>query len=335
MSIKTIAEKAGVSTATVSNVINGNYHKVSEETRARIESIIAEMNYKPSAVARSLAGTESHLIALVVPYINMHSSFESSPYYAHIIAALEQYVRNRGYYLMLRCAEDVQEIIPLLTAWNVDGAFFLGISGTDVSEIRHGLHAPLVFLDTYSDEKIVNIGIDDYRGGFLSARYLIGKGHRRIALVSPDHKHGGVIGERFRGFTDACAEASLSFSEEDVFYSDTYYEKGIAVGQDIVLSGRSYTAAAAMADIVAIGMLEGFRQCGVRVPEDMSVIGFDNIPEGALVTPKLTTIEQDFHKKARLAGDYLFRMIEGDTSVFVNQTMEIHVLERDSVQSVL
>ena len=332
MNLKTIAELAGVSTATVSNVLNGNFNKVSEETRKKVEAIIHETDYKPSLMARSLAKKESRMIGLVLPYISPDQDLMSSLYYAYIAAALERVVRNEDYYLMLRCVRDVKEIIPLLTAWNVDGAFFLGIYEEEIERIREEFDAPSVFIDTYSEKGgIVNVGIDDYRGGFLAARYLIGKGHRRFALARPPLLGPGVISERSRGFLDACRESGVDFSDEDVFLTDTYYSSGIALAQDVILSGRGYTAVAAMSDVVAIGAMEGLRQCGVRVPEDFSVIGFDNVPESRLVTPKLTTIEQDFRAKAEKAGEFIFRMIRGERELTADERLPIRIVERESV----
>ncbi|MCR5324066.1 MAG: LacI family transcriptional regulator [Lachnospiraceae bacterium] len=335
MNLKDIAERAGVSTATVSNVINGNYHKVSEETRSRIENIIRETNYQPSVAARSLAGTQNRMIGLVVPYISSMEEFTISPYYTCVVSALERYVRNRDYYLLLRCVPDVHNILPFLSAWNVDGAIFIGVLGPDVAEIKKGLKAPAVFLDTYTEEKVVNVGIDDYRGGYLAARYLIGKGHRKVALASPDPSMGGVIGERYRGFCDACREAGVEFSSADVFRTDTIYYNAIAVGQDVALSGRGYTAVAAMADIVAIGIMEGIRQCGFRTPDDISVIGFDNINEGAYTTPKLTTVEQDMKGKAELVGKYLMNMIETREDLTANEKLPVCIKERESVRTIV
>ncbi len=334
MNQKEIAELAGVSIATVSNVLNGNFQKVSEETRRRIESIMQETDYQPNAAARSLAKRESRMIALVVPYIGKQEDFLTNPYYAHMIAALEQYVRNKGYYLMLRCVGGCPEVIPLLSSWNVDGAFFIGVLEQEVREIRTNLQVPTVFIDTYADEKIVNVGLDDYRGGYLSARYLIGKGHRKIALASPDHEGKGVVGERYRGFTDACREAGISLLPEDIFYAASVYQSAVKVGQDIVFSGRGYTAVAAMSDIVAFGLMEGMRQCGVNTPDDISVIGFDNLPETEYMTPKLTTIAQDFKEKANAAGDCLFRMLEGEKDYTADLHLPIRVVERNSVRTV-
>ena len=150
MNLKMIAERAGVSTATVSNVINGNDHKVSEETRKKVNEIIKETNYKPNAIARSLAKKESRIIGLVVPYLGKNEDFFTNPYNAHIIAAIERCVRNEDYYLMMRCVHDPKEIVPLLSSWNVDGAFFLGIFTQEVKAIKKMIDAPVVFIDTYA-----------------------------------------------------------------------------------------------------------------------------------------------------------------------------------------
>ena len=335
MNLKTIAEKAGVSTATVSNVINGNNHKVSDETRRKIEQIIKETNYRPSIAARSLVKKETRIIGLVIPYINNDTYCMINPYTAHIVAALEQYVRKRDYYLMLRCVSEVRDILPLLSAWNVDGAVFLGVWEPDVKKVLEGLKSPAVFIDTYtSDKDIVNVGIDDYKGGYLSAKYLISKGHKKIALASPEYKLRGVINERYNGFVAACREAGINFTDNDVIKVNTIYQDAIAAGQDLALSGKGYTAVAAMSDMVAFGLSEGLKQCGIRVPDDVSVIGFDNIPDGVLVSPKLTTIEQDFMAKATKAGDYLFRMIDGEMDLKIDDRLPIRIKERQSVQSI-
>ncbi len=334
MNLKDIAKLAGVSSATVSNVINGNYQKVSDKTRAKVEKIIRENDYKPNAMARSLVKKESKIIGLVVPYVGEAEDFLVNPYNAHIIAALENYVRSRDYYLMLRCVGRTGEVIPLLSSWNVDGAFFLGVLEKEVSQIQNALDVPVVYLDTYAEkEKIMNVGLDDYRGGFLSARYLLGCGHKKIALATPEYEESGVIKERFRGFSDALAEAGIKLSPKDIYRTDSMYSSAIKVGQDIALSGKDYTAVATMSDIVAFGLIEGMRQCGVSVPDDMSIIGFDNLPESEYFTPKLTTIGQDFGEKARAAGDMMFDLIEGKTDL-KEVHLTVKVVERQSVRTI-
>ncbi len=333
MNIKTIAELVGVSTATVSNVINGNYGKVSPKTREKIESVIRETGYKPNVMARSLVKKSSRLIGLVVPYLGRDEDFFTNPYNAHMIASIERYIRARDYYLMLRCVGDPAQIVPLLSSWNVDGAFFLGIYKEEVRQILKQLDIPLVFFDTYAaGEKIVNVGIEDYRGGYLMARYLIGKGHKKLALVTPDVSSEGVIKERYKGFTDACKESGITFKPGNIYYSDSTYKDAMQIGQDIAFGAGQYTAVACMSDIVAFGVTEGLRQCGLRIPYDVSVMGFDNLPDCDFMTPKLTSVAQDFELKARKGGDYLFRMIDGERNLVIDDRQPIRVVERQSVR---
>ncbi len=335
MNLKDIAKLAGVSTATVSNVLNGNTSKVSAVTKERIEKIIKEVDYKPNAMARSLAKKESRMIGLVVPYIGPDEDFFMNPYYARMIAALERYVRSKEYYLMLRCVPDCRQVIPQLSSWNVDGVFFLGVVEPDVKEIISALDAPVVFLDTYTKEKgVVNVGLDDYKGGYLSARYLIGKGHRKIALACPDYKWPGVVQERYLGFKKACEEAKIEFTEDDIYRTDTVYNGAITVGNDIALSGNGYTAVATMSDIVAFGIIEGIKQCGFSVPDDISVIGFDNLKEGEYVNPKLTTISQDINEKANAAGRGMFEILEGNKDYTADIHLPVQIIERQTVREV-
>lgn len=340
MNLKTIAERAGVSTATVSNVINGNYHKVSKATRAKVEAIIEETDYKPNVIARSLATKESRIIGLVVPYIGENQTFLANPYNAHLVAELEQIVRKHDYYLMIRSVSQCKEILPMLSSWNTDGAIFLGVMDEEVDEINCVLKSPKVFLDTYvtGDKQIANVGIDDYRGGYLSARYLISKGHQRLALVSPDKGGGcvGVISERYRGFKKACEENGIDFNEErDVFLSDSVFGSAIETGQNIAFSDGHYTGVSVMSDIVAAGVIEGLIECGLKVPEDVSVVGFDNLPECDQIRPKLATIGQNFNQKARKACDLLFAQIAGDEDAFTkNIVLPIRIVERQSVRDI-
>ncbi len=327
---------AGVSIATVSNVVNGNYRKVSEKKRQEIEKIIRDSGYKPNAIARSLAKNESRIIGLVVPYIGPDEDFTANPYHAQIIAALEKNVRNRDYYLMIRCVNLGREVIPLLSSWNVDGAFFLGVMEKEVREITRALDVPVVFVDTYTrDKSIVNIGIDDYRGGSLLAGYLTDKGHKKIALAIPDFQGKGVIRERYNGFCDALKEAGCDFNDEDIFRTDTLYKPAIDVAGDIVSSKRGYTAIATMSDIVALGIMEGLRQHGMTVPEDMSVMGFDNLPQTNLISPRLTTIAQDIAEKAGAASKAMFDMIMNKENMTMDLHLPVQVMEGESVRSLL
>lgn len=336
MNLKSIAAKAGVSTATVSNVINGNHHKVSKETLAKVLKIIEENNYQPNATARSLASKESKIIGVAIPKIGNEESFAVSPYNTQILALLEKYIRNQDYYLMMRMVGEYDEIAPLFSLWNVDGMVLVGASENDVKDIqKHLTNVPTVYIDTYADKlQIANVGIDDYESGYLVATYLLGKGHREIAFVGPNVNDSKVIQQRYQGFCDACAEKGVEITPAHVFETNTWYHRGVAMGQKIAISDIGFTAVAAMSDIVAFGIIEGLRLCGKSVPNDISVIGFDNLPECRYSNPKLTTVSQNLDKKVRLVGEHLFKMIREKETIAVNEKVDVEIVERQSVKDI-
>lgn len=332
MKIKDIAEKAGVSTATVSNVINGNHHKVSQATIEKVNKIMEELNYTPSATARSLATNESRIIGVVVPYLAEDQSFGTNPYIGQVIGTLESYVRRQGYYLLIRSVQECREIVSVFSSWNVDGAVILGAMPSEVANLEKGLKFPTVYLDTYAQNLgIANVGINDYEGGFLMARYLLGKGHRKIALVSPDSSPG-VMEERHRGFCDAMKERNVAFSREHFFEAATTSSSGITAGKKIAMSRQGFTAVAVMSDIVAIGVIDGLRKYGLNVPEDISVIGFDNSPICQYLNPGLTTVSQNIKEKAETACELLFHMIRNGETIAVNKVLDVELVERQSVK---
>ena len=334
MNLKTIAERAGVSTATVSNVINGNHHKVSRETIQRVNRVIEELHYSPNATARSLACKKSKIIGLLIPNTGSDMNFGSDPYIASAIALLEQIVRREGYYLFIRSVVRSREITSLAHTWNIDGLVILGAFGDEVAEIEEVLKdTPTVYTDTYAaDVPIANVGINDYKGGFLSARYLLGKGHRKIALVSPPLESPGVINERYRGFCDALKERGLALSPEDIFSAETNCEAGCEAGKAIALSGRGYTAVAAMSDTLALGVNRGLQLGGLNVPDDVSVIGFDNLRLSRFTTPAITTISQNIEEKFALVGKHLFQMIREGKKYAVNEVLDVEIVERQTVR---
>lgn len=335
MNLETIAKKAGVSTATVSNVINGKYHKVSKETIAKVQEIIEQNDYKPNATARSLASKESKIIGVVIPNLAPDETFSVSPYNAQILSLLENYIRNQGYYLMMRCVGSCEEIVPLFSTWNVDGMILLGVFKWEVEGIKKRLNVPTVYIDTYAEEyNIANVGIDDYKGGYLLAKYLLGKGHRDIAFVGPNVNSPGVIQERYRGLCDACEECGIEITEDHIFEAFTTYQHGVMAGNKIACAGIPFTAVASMSDILAFGVMEGLRLCGKKVPDDISVIGFDNLPECSYSTPKLTSISQNLPQKALLVGECLFRMIREKESISVNEKVDVEIIERQSVKDI-
>lgn len=334
MKIKDIARQAGVSTATVSNVINGNHHKVSQATIEKVQGIIAEMGYSPSATARSLASKESRIIGVVVPNLSEEEAFSINAYTTQAVGRLEQYVRKKGYYLMIRSVRKCEEIVPVVSGWNVDGVIFLGAFRSEVERIESLLKVPTIYVDTYApDLGIANVGINDRKGGYLMGKYLLDKGHRRIAFVGPSVESPGVIQQRYRGFCAALEEQGLEMAADQIFVAETRGQSGIETGMKIASSEQDFTAVAAMSDMLALGIMVGLRRGGRRVPEDVSVIGFDNLTACEYTYPTLTTIGQNIDEKCDLVCKHLFEMIKKKEKTPVNEVLDVELIERQSVKN--
>lgn len=334
LNLKTIAEMAGVSKVTVSNVLNGKFDRVSKETAERIQKIIEVTNYRPSATARSLSMKQSRIIGVVIPYLYANEAFSVRPYTAHILGYLERYIRNQGYYMMPRCVAESIDAIPDFTTWNVDGAFVLDLVGEDALRLQDKLNIPAVFIDTYADyASLATVRIDDYKGGYLAAKYLLDKGHRQIAFVSPPLTgNTGVMHERHRGFCGALREFGIEFDKEyHILTESVLLDHGIEAGKQIAASELHFTAVAAMADVLALGVIRGLRQCGRYVPEDVSVIGFDGLPECEYSYPALTSISQHLEEKAQCAGEYLFSMLRDGKTASGSREVDVELTERQSV----
>lgn len=333
MNLKEIAKLAGVSTVTVSNVINGKYNRASKDTIERVQKIVEENHYQPSATARSLITKKSRIIGVVIPWVDEGESFAKNPYNAQMLGYLSSYIRSRDYYLMLSCVEWTSQILPDVATWNVDGTFVLSTFAQDALQLSEKLHIPAVFIDTYpTDASLATVGIEDRQGGYLAARYLLDKGHRDIAFVGTPIRLPGVEQERYFGFCDAFADRGVDPGPDHRFeIANSRYSLGVEVGREIGAAARRFTAVAVMSDVVAFGVMEGLRQSGLRVPEDISVVGFDDLPECEYSHPRLTSVSQHLEEKARVAGDCLFSMLECGKTLPGARKVSVELAERDSV----
>jgi LacI family transcriptional regulator len=331
--IKDIANAVGVSCTTVSNVIHGRAGRVSAETIERINEAIDTLGYVPNMSARSLVSSSSRVIGMISHLkSNTRETIVEDPFHSAFIGSIEKTLRENGYYLMLRAVETTADLVAFLRNWNVDGLFFTGVFQDEFYEALSGLNIPIVLIDSYvPPSTMCNIGLEDYKGGYTATRYLIEKGHRDIAFASPTIKNRGVVSERFLGYKQALSEASIAFRPELVFEQELDTETTIALG--IRLSMRSdITAVFATADILAAGIMAGIQQSGKKVPDDISVIGFDDINLCRLTSPTLTTIHQDAPYKGKLAVNFLIDLLEKNPLKQREVILPIRLVERDSVK---
>lgn len=331
ITLKDIADEAGVSVMTVSNVVNGNHAKVSRATIARVEAIVSRRGYVPSASARSLAANSSHLVGLLVP-AGDDDRLMLSPHNVAVFGILERRLRDRGYHLLFRGVSSPAEVDVALRSWNLDGAVLLGFPDDDVDRFVAPPGTPILALDSYSaNPRTTGVRSDDFEGGRLAAAHLIERGHRRILFAGPPFPETGVVRQRFEGFRRAHVTAGLRWRPSDLAEADTTYEHGLELGRTLRRAHPQVSAVFATADILAVGLIEGLQLAGCTVPDDVSVVGFDNIDIGRYVTPKLTTVAQDFVAKATSAVQILMLEIEDAGSPGEPVVVGVELVPRGSV----
>ncbi|MBL4933150.1 LacI family DNA-binding transcriptional regulator [Clostridium paridis] len=333
--LKDIAKEANVSVTTVSNVIHGNYKRVAQETVDKIKMIIEKNNYVPNMTARSLVNKLSKIIGVinhVVP--GKGGNFISDPFHSVVIDGIEEKLREKGYYLMVRIVYSHEDLFSLLRNWNIDGLILIGLFQDEFFEKLENANVPFVLIDSYVDNpKVLNIGIDDCKGGYLATKYLIDKGHSSIVFASPIIKRNGVVEERFLGYKMALKEGGIPFNSKNIYQQEIVASEGIELGHK--LSKRNdVTAIFATADILAAGIISGLNEQGKRVPDDFSVIGFDDLYISSITAPRLTTIHQDPQEKGKVAAESLIKVIEGDEIENNNLILPVSLVERYSVKAI-
>lgn len=335
--IKDIARYTGVSCTTISNVIHGRSNRVSQETIERVNDAIRVLGYTPNMSARTLVSKSSKVIAFINHVITRDdTNMMEDPFHSSAIGVIESALRENGYYLMLRTVKTTDELISFLQNWNVDGLFLTGIFHDTFFDALSAFHIPIVLIDSYVRQpNVYNVGLEDFKGSYLAARYLAEKGHTRIAYASPFMKDGGVLQERFLGYKAALTESGIPFDPSILFEYEMDSVASCHAAADAISVHRDITALVASADQLAIGIMSGLYARGIRVPEDISIIGFDDIAMCQMVTPPLTTIHQDMKLKAQTAVEFMLQLLDGETPRQSNIILPVHLTERQSVRSLL
>lgn len=335
VTIDDIARIAGVSNTTVSNVIHGKTKRVSEKTIEKIQSIIDELGYIPNMSARALASSSSKVVALINHLDPKKSgNFLEDPFHSAFIGAVEQTLRVSGYYLMIRTIINCDDLKAFLRNWNVDGLFLTGVfQEEDIYETLSSLTTPVVLIDSYLDDykRMINIGLQDFNGAYLATKHLISNNHSRIAFACPPLRRGGVVFKRLEGYKKALEESGIAFDESLVYEREFSISGTTELGKTIS-EREDITAVFATADVMAAGIMSGIQQSGKRVPDDVSIIGFDDINWCRMTHPQLTSVHQDANLKGEIAADYMMKLLEGDEIPKREVILPVSLSVRDSVR---
>lgn len=305
--IKEVAKKAKVSTATVSHVINKTRY-VSEELTERVFNAMDELDYHPNKTARSLRLGKSNTIGLIVPDI-------SNQFYGELCKEIENIGSNNDYSVILcntdNNPEKEKKYIDVLIQENVDGIIFISC-GEEINHFRkiRNNKIPLIIVDRIiNDMNVDMILLDNHMGGILATNHLINLGHRKIAFISGSYQ-SLERSRRFSGYKQALKNAEIEFDEALVFHGNYQINSGIEIAKKIVDLNPMPTAIFASNDLMAIGAMNTLKDLGVKIPEEISIVGFDNILSASTTTPSLTTINQPKRKMAAKAIELLLYRIE-------------------------
>lgn len=310
--IRDVARRAGVSVATVSRVVNSSAHRVSPRTHRRVMTAVAELGYHANVIAQGLKKRTTRTVALIVPDI-------SNPFFPAIARGIEDIARLRGYAVLLcNTYEDLARenaYLQLLRKRWVDGLIFATV-GSNTEHLRALRRERMPVVLIARDVEGVSIDavlVDNFRGGVEATTHLLRLGHRQVVHIGgPPSLH--VAAERRRGYLEALAAAGIPARPAHIAEGDFTAEGGRRAINLLLERRVEFTAVVAANDLMAIGAMEALRTAGRRIPEDVAVVGFDDITFASLVSPALTTVAQPKYRMGQMAMERLFELMAGEAS---------------------
>ncbi|PPA71071.1 LacI family DNA-binding transcriptional regulator [Jeotgalibacillus proteolyticus] len=339
--IRDVAKLAGVSSATVSYVLNG-VKKVSDDTKQRVLKSVEELNYYPDFTAISLSKSKSNLIGVMVPLItdSPASMFKKNQYYHEFLSGVEMIARNNNFDTMISGVGDPEECSNWVKKRNLDGLIFVGLFPENLYLEMSKLDIPIVLIDSYEEHanRYLNVQIDDELGGYAATRHLIELGHEKIVFVATSLASSPVDRKRYDGYKRAITEFHLPLDDRlTIETNDIAFDYGYKAGESIVRSSVHCTAVVAVSDNLAIGIIKALQDNGKRIPEDYSIVGFDDIAISQYITPSLTTVRQDVFDKGKTATELLMKSINDTDAPSPSGTtaveLPIKLIIRDSTKA--
>ncbi|MGI6734606.1 MAG: LacI family DNA-binding transcriptional regulator [Bacilli bacterium] len=332
VNLKYIAEKANLSPTTVSLILNGKNVRVSQEKRELVLKIAEKYNYKPSSLARALATKKTNIIGLVIPDITNY-------FFAETALIIETTLRKYGYSLIL-CntadqGNDEHKYIDLLLSYGVDGLIICishdSLFNNDLLHKLNQLEIACVAFDRFiPDLPFPYVSIDNEYGARIATDYLISNGHRKIGFI------GGATNvlsarQRFDGYKKSLEKAGITFNQSYVKHGNYQFESGYVAGKEL-LETNDVSAVFVANDMMAYGFYKAARELGKKIPDDISVVGFDDLLFSEALDVPLTTIKQSTKELAKYVCDILLKEIKGEKvprNILLNPTLTV----RSSVKS--
>lgn len=330
---KQIAEEAGVSMTTVTNVLNNRTERVSKKTQEKVQSVIDKYQYIPNMNARSLASSRSGLIGLIYFSENENIDF-SDPFVSEILEGIENITRANDYFVLVHNILDVSEIKRIQKYWKFEGFLIVGASSESVINISEAVHreTPVVFIDSHFNvdnqnklmKKCYFVATDDYEAGRKAAQFLVSKGHRRIAFISYPYsiEYPNVIYYRKQGINDILKEEGIERKSMDGFISTNL--------DQVIENIGNFTAIIASSDLLAMELIQKLKEKNIDLDNSISIMGFDDLKYSKYIEPSLTTIAIKNINKGEVAASKLINLLKGEEES-LETLLDCKLVERDSV----
>ncbi|WP_268257787.1 LacI family DNA-binding transcriptional regulator [Thermoanaerobacterium xylanolyticum] len=345
MNSKEIAKIAGVSRSTVSRVIN-NYPNVPPDTREKVLKVIKEYNYVPHASARMLRGKTSKTIGLVIVDIKKDSEIHriyDNVYFGPFTTAVVDFANRIGYNVLITTVfkvKDYKKVKEIFYNKTISGAIFVGVRNSDPeikSLIEEGFKIAIVDQEIKEEDEVFNksiiVNMDNLNGSYEATKYLINLGHKEIAHITGDlDKLSGFA--RLEGYKKALKEADITYDAHYIVKGNFVEESGYNAIHKLFKKVKP-TAIFAANDQMAIGAMQALQELEYAVPEDVSIIGFDDITISRYVKPSLTTMSVSLLQMAELCVENLVKSIEGESSIVAKFLVSAKLIERDSCKKII
>lgn len=296
--IKEVSELAGVSYATVSRVLNGS-DLVREPTKEKVRAAMEKLGYKPNSAAQSLASNRSNTIGMIV-------SFLDGPFYGPVMSGVEEELRKHNKHVLIASgrgrADQEKDAVEYLTSRQVDGLILLteNLDSGYLAELGEKL--PIYLINQHLDGlENRNIWLDNEGGAYTATRYLIENGHQKIVCAA-GQSYKQDANERVNGYKRAMKEFGLPFSDRHILHTVFQFEGGVEAMEQFDRFGLEFSAVVAGNDEMAIGVIEWATSKGLSIPQDLSVIGFDNVLIANYVRPRLTTVNYPAYEMAKASA---------------------------------
>jgi LacI family transcriptional regulator len=314
-----IAKEVGVSKSTISRVIN-NTGKVKEETRQLVLDAIKRLGYTPSSAARSLATNQTGNLGF---FIKAKYFSDSDPFYSKVFTGAESEAKKHGYHMIISTIGENDNLMVNID--KVDGVILVAGMETSVINTFNAVSVPILLVDyVIEDRDIVSIMPDAFEGAYMVAKHLVELGYKAIGFVGglPEHPS---IRARYRGFVVALVEAGIGIRKEWVIRDEDFtdFDHGYSAGKKILMESERPQAIVAANDVMALGVIRACDEMSLRIPNDIAVVGYDNIEYGAYSNPPLTTVNVNKEKLGEVAVQRLLQMIDNKELVNTGERIKI------------